>query len=218
MTAKRALYEVDWQLPDCEEPRVARSGTGNCDEQRAKHPVRDRKHPVRDHVGSMARLAGVLAGADAVAIVGCRASGLVIESSQPLTAALPPGTVVPVHPCLGGRRTGPFGSLLSGPRRWCRCLPPRGFAYAALVASPSLAHSGRMLLVANRQRRLTELNLRVASAYLAQEHDAAPSQLAPWQLAASQLAPSQLGPSQLGRLQLGRLQLGSSQVVDLRSP
>ena len=171
MTANRSLYEVDWQLPDDEEPKVARCGS----EQKARHPVRDHKHPVRDEVKSLARLAGVLAGADAVAVVGCRPSGLVVESAQPLTASLPPGTVVAVHPCLGGRRRGAIGSLLSGPRRWCRCLPPRGFAYAALVASPSLALSGRLLLVANRQRRLTELNLRVASAYLAQEQDPAPS-------------------------------------------
>jgi hypothetical protein len=173
MSVKRALYEVDWQLPDDEEPKVAHIGN----EPRGRHTVRDHKHPVRDQVGSIARLAGVLAGADTVAVVGCRPTGLVVESAQPLTATLPPGTVVAVHPCLGGRRKGAIVSLLSGPRRWCRCLPPRGFAYAALVASPTLAHSGRLLLVANKQRRLTELNLRVASAYLAQEHDPEPSKV-----------------------------------------
>jgi hypothetical protein len=199
MTVNRAQYEVDWQLPEYDELKVARGAgagaSGGGSEQRASHLVRDHKHPARDIVGSIARLAGVLAGADAVAVVGCRASGLVIESAQPMTAALPPGTVVAVHPCLGGRRAGAISSLLSGPRRWCRCLPPRGFAYAALVASPTLAHSGRMLLVANRQRRLTELNLRVASTYLAQEHGPDPSP-----------GPSTPGPPELG----------PSKVVDLR--
>ena len=173
MTINHSLYEVDWQLPDDEESDVPRGDRNRV----AKHPVRGHQHPAREEPGSMARLAGVLAGADAVAIVGYRESGLVVEAAQPVRASLPPGTVVAMHPCLGGRRRGAIGSLLTGPRHWCRCVPPRGFAYAALVASPSLASSGRLLLVANRQRRLTELNLRVASAYLAQGHDPAPSRV-----------------------------------------
>ena len=182
MTINHSLYEVDWQLPDDEEsrddvesPDDVESKVPRGDRNRvAKHPVRDHKHLVRDQAGSMARLAGVLAGADTVAIVGYRESGLVVEAAQPVRATLAPGTVVAMHPCLGGRRRGAIGSLLTGPQHWCRCVPPRGFAYAALVASPSLASSGRLLLVANRQRRLTELNLRVASAYLAQGRDPAP--------------------------------------------
>jgi hypothetical protein len=73
---------------------------------------------------------------------------------------------VPRPPALAASKTQEL--LLSGRLRWYSCPPPEGFKYAALVAVPALASSRRLLLVANLQRQLTELNLRLAAAYLAQ--------------------------------------------------
>ena len=56
--------------------------------------------------------------------------------------------------------------LLSSDRHWCACTPPKGFAFAALVASSRLATSGRMLLLANSDRHFDDLNLRLVAAYL----------------------------------------------------
>jgi hypothetical protein len=158
MLVEHSGFEVDWQLPhDCR-------GVG---------PMADvaSPRPSPDDLASLARFARLLAGADAAAIVACRGAILTVEVSNSEEERLPTGFVVEMHPCLGSADSGAAGLLLSGRLRWCRSSPPSGYGYAALVAAPSLAPSGRLLLVANRRSHLSEHNLRLVTAYLAQGHE-----------------------------------------------
>jgi hypothetical protein len=163
MAAYRSQYEVSWQLPDDEDPLedVSSMEVGSL--------------PAAEYLESMAQLAGV----DAAAIVRGGEAGLVVEWANPPASGLRPGAVIQVHPSLSGPASGTFSSLMSGALPSSRCSPPRGFACAALV-SWSLATSGRLLLVANRYRRVTELNLRLAAAHVehlsTQEGHAGPRQ------------------------------------------
>jgi hypothetical protein len=149
MAAYRSQYEVSWQLPDEDAPSEDVSDTEVS------------SLPASEYLLSMAQLAGV----DAAAIVQYREVGLVVEWANPLTPQLRPGAVLEVHPSLSGPGSAAVSSLMSGALPSSRCSPPPGFAHAALVSS-SLAASGRLLLVANRYGRLTDLSLRLAAAHI----------------------------------------------------
>jgi hypothetical protein len=63
---------------------------------------------------------------------------------------------------------GDVGALLAGRLRWCWCKPPPEFCSAALVRGPWLVARQRLLLLANREERLSEVSLGLAASYLAQ--------------------------------------------------
>ena len=151
-------YEVEWQLEE----------QGRRREAVRTMPLDATAQLPQGRLKPLVGFARLLAKADAAAIVACSGRSLVVEIGDPTTARLRGGTVLKLHPSLGVAGSEALGLLLSGGLRWCRCLPPDGYKYAALVAAPSLAPSRRLLLVARRERRLTELNLRVIAAYLAQ--------------------------------------------------
>jgi len=152
------LYEVEWQL---EEQGRRRQAVRPMSLDATAQPPQGRLKPL---VG----FARLLARADATAIVACSRLSLVVEVGDPTTQRLRGGTVLTLHPSLGVAGGQAIGLLLSGRLRWCSCLPPDGYKHAALVAAPSLASSGRLLLVAKLERHLTEPNLRLVAAYLAQ--------------------------------------------------
>jgi hypothetical protein len=116
----------------------------------------------------LAGFAGLLAGADVAVVVERWGHGLVVTAGGASSGSLCRGAIIETHPCLGHAGSVAMGLLLSGRLRWCHCSPPSGFDRAALVAAPSLAPSGRLLMFANRQGGFTELRLRAAAAYLAE--------------------------------------------------
>jgi hypothetical protein len=157
MAAGGSPYVVEWQLP-------------NDEDQRARPlywPGDAIGMASRDHLERLADFSGALADADAAAVVACCPTGIAIEAASLNAPRLHPGAIIPVHPSLGYGGNGAIGLLLSGRQRWCRSSPPPGFGVAALVRAPSLALSGQLLLLANRERSLSELNLRLVASYLA---------------------------------------------------
>jgi hypothetical protein len=160
MADQRAGYEVEWQLKDGPgEGRPHGVVPEPCEELM---PV-----PV-EHAGSKARFAGLLAGADAVVLVSCQGSSVIVQETDPLAPSLSLGKTLETHPSLGHAGDGRLELLLSGRRNWCRSLPPPGFSDAALIACPVLGEPGGLVLMCSREGRLSELNLHAAAAYLAQ--------------------------------------------------
>lgn len=159
LAADRAQYQVAWQLPEEDEDQQYQSpgSLPGAEPDGSK-----------EHLESWARFAGLLAGADFASVVTPCGHGLKVEVGDPSAPWLRRGTVVETHPCSGYAGSLAFGLLLSGRLRWCHCSPPPGFGRAVLLASPRLAGSGRLLLVAKRETGFPELNLRAATAYLAQ--------------------------------------------------
>ena len=93
------------------------------------------------------------------AITLCRGEGLIIELTDPPSPWLHRGAFMRAQPCNSADDRWSVGSLLAGSVRWCWCKPPPGFCSAALIGGPSLVASRRLLLVANREGRLSEVNL-----------------------------------------------------------
>ncbi|HTT90891.1 MAG TPA: hypothetical protein VMF65_15160 [Acidimicrobiales bacterium] len=149
-------YEVAWPLIEDD------SGPGLDD-------TPDRPWPVsRENLESLLRFAGLLAGAETAAIALCRGEGLIIEMTDPPTPWLTAGTFVRAQPPSSTDEDWSIRSLLTGRMRWCWCKPPAGFDSAALVRGPWLVGARRLLLVANRRGRLSEVSLGLAASYLAQ--------------------------------------------------
>ena len=154
-------YEVAWQLSkdDNEEDLVdVRDQDGNA---------------ARENFESLARFAGLLAGAEVAAITLCRGEGLIIELTDPPSPWLTAGAFMRAQPSNSTDDSWSVESLLAGSVRWCWCKAPAGFCSAALIGGPSLVASRRLLLVANREGRLSEVNLGLAASYLAQAWRAA---------------------------------------------
>lgn len=169
MATESASYEVDWQLQeDRASHEEAPSVTAGRRLAGPGGPELRSPHHAGERLQQVARFSGLLAEADAAAVVACRGQALVVEKADGATAALAPGTHLTVHPSSGSPSEGAIAMLLSGRLRWCTTVPPVGFKYASLVCAPSLSPSGRLLLLANRERHLTPLNLRLVGAYLAQ--------------------------------------------------
>ena len=157
MVAGGSPYVVEWQI-------------GGEEGQRAGPPCWQSSTVVlasRDNLERLADFSGVLADADAAAVVAYGPTGISVEAASLAAPSLQPGATIPVHPSLGDAGTGAIGLLLTGRRRWCRSSPPPGFGVAALVRAPALVVSGQLLLLANRERSLSELNLRLVASYLA---------------------------------------------------
>jgi hypothetical protein len=156
MTIYDPRYEVAWQLSkdDNEEDLV---------------DVRDQdSRSARENFESLARFTGLLAGAEVAAITLCRGEGLIIELTDPPSPWLAPGAFMRAQPSNSADDSWSVESLLEGTLRWCWCKAPAGFCSAALIGGPSLVASRRLLLVANREGRLSEVNLGLAASYLAQ--------------------------------------------------
>jgi hypothetical protein len=128
----------------------------------------------RENLESLLRFAGLLAGADSAAITLCRGEGLIIELTDPPTPWLAPGSFVRAQPPSSSDEDWSIASLMRGSMRWCWCKPPAGFDSAALVRGPWLVAARRLLLVANREARLSEVSLGLAASYLAQAWWGAP--------------------------------------------
>ena len=157
MAVGGSSYVVEWQI-------------GEEEGQRAGPPFQQTSTIVfasRENLERLADFSGVLADADAAAVVAYGPTGISVEAASLAAPRLQPGATIPVHPSLGDARTGAIGLLLTGRRRWCRSSPPPGFGVAALVRAPALVVSGQLLLLANRERSLSELNLRLVASYLA---------------------------------------------------
>jgi hypothetical protein len=155
-------YEVARQMPE-----------DDGDEGAVALPTRARRVP-REKLESLSRFAGLLAEAEVAAVTLCRGEGLIIELTEPPTQWLAAGTFMRAQapgPTDQGWNIAP---LLRGEVRWSWCKPPAGYSSAALVRGPWLVASGRLLLVANRERRLSEVNLGLAASYLAQARWPAP--------------------------------------------
>jgi hypothetical protein len=149
-------YEVAWQMPEDDD-----------EDGLVDMPARARLVP-REKLESLARFAGLLAEAEIAATALCRGEGLIIELAEPPAPWLAPGTFMRAQ--APGVTDGGWdiGSLIRGKVRWSWCKPPAGCSSAALLRGPRLVVSGRLLLVANRDRRLSEVNLGLAASYLAQ--------------------------------------------------
>ncbi len=157
MAAGGSPYVVEWQLPNDEDERARPLyWPGDTIAMASRHQLE-----------RLADFSGVLADADAAAVVACCPTGIAIEAASLSAPRLHPGAIIPLHPSLAYGGNGAIGLLLSGRQRWCRSSPPPGFGVAALVRAPLLALSGQLLLLANRERSLTELNLRLVASYLA---------------------------------------------------
>jgi hypothetical protein len=122
----------------------------------------------RENYESLARFAGLLAGAEVAAITLCRGEGLIIELTDPPSPWLTPGAFMRAQSSNSADDGWSVGSFLAGSLRWSWCKPPAGFCSAALIGGPLLVASQRLLLVANREGRLSEVNLGLAASYLAQ--------------------------------------------------
>ena len=148
--------EVAWQL----------SEDGN---EEVVIDVRDEAaSAVRENFESLARFAGLLAGAEVAAITLCRGEGLIIELTDPPSPWLTRGAFILAQTSTSTDDSWSVGSLLCGTLRWSWCKPPNGFCSAALIGGPALVASKRLLLVANRESRLSEVDLGMAASYLAQ--------------------------------------------------
>ena len=180
MAADRASYDVDWQLEDDilhpgilhpgQVPGEA-AGTGRAS---APHPAHQPSESELERLSQVARFGALLAEADLAAVVTYVEHALVVECTSGHGHLPATGARLVAHPSSGTFTQGPVRLLLSGQLRWCRALPPEGFRQAYLVAAPSLSPSGRLLLVANHNHELTQLNLRLVAAYLAQLYLPAP--------------------------------------------
>ncbi len=155
-------YEVAWQMPE-----------NDGDEGAVALPTPASLVP-REKLESLSRFAGLLAEAEVAAITLCRGEGLIIELTEPPTRWLAPGTFMRAQAPGSTDQGWNIASLLTGKVRWSWCKPPAGCSSAALVRGPWLVASGRLLLVANRERRLSEVNLGLAASYLAQARWPAP--------------------------------------------
>jgi hypothetical protein len=149
-------YEVAWQMEEDD------GGEGLAEvPTRASRPPREKLEP-------LCRFAGLLAEAEVAAVALCRGEGLIIELTQPPAAWLPPGTFMRAQPRGTTDDGWDIASLLRGQVRWTWCKPPAGCCSAALVRGSWLVATGRLLLLANRDGRLSEVNLGLAASYLAQ--------------------------------------------------
>jgi hypothetical protein len=160
-----AIYDPGYEYnPGHEIPwRPAEDGEVTLDEM----PVRARRIS-REKLEPLLRFAGMLAGAECAAVALCRGEGLIIELTDPPTAWLAPGTFLRAQPPSSTNEGWSITSLQKGSMRWCWCKPPPGFASAALVRGPWLIAAQRLLLVANREGRLSEVSLGLAASYVAQ--------------------------------------------------
>jgi hypothetical protein len=149
-------YEVVWHMREDD-------GEGSVTDV----PTRASLVP-REKLESLARFAGLLAEAEIAATALCRGEGLIIEVAEPPAPWLTPGTFMRAQAPGLTDDEWDIGSLIKGKVRWSWCKPPVGCSSAALVRGPWLLASGRLLLVANRDRRLSEVNLGLAASYLAQ--------------------------------------------------
>ena len=122
----------------------------------------------RESFESLARFAGLLAGAEVAAVTLCRGEGLIIELTDPPSPLLTRGAFILAQTSNSSDDSWSVNSLLEGTLRWCWCKPPSGFYSAALIGGPALVRSQRLLLAANRESRLSEVNLGLAASYLAQ--------------------------------------------------
>jgi hypothetical protein len=156
MTTYDPRYEVAWQLSE---------GGGDLD---LREEPAGASLAVRESLESLARFTGLLAGAEVAAITLCRGDGLIVELTDPPTPWLAPGAFMRAQPWSEAGDGCCVGSLLAGSLRWGWCKPPPGFCSAALIGGPSLVASRRLLLVANREGRLSEVNLGLAASYMAQ--------------------------------------------------
>jgi len=151
-------YEAAWQL----------SEDGDHEDE-AVIDIRDQAIAVvRENFESLARFAGLLAGAEVAAVTLCRGEGLIIELTDPPSPWLTRGAFILAQTVNSTDDSWSVNSLLEGTLRWCWCKPPSGFCSAALIGGPALVRSQRLLLVANRETRLSEVNLGLAASYLAQ--------------------------------------------------
>jgi len=167
MVTEEASYEVDWQLEAAPGHYAKASGTIAAYEPAGPVAVSHRDRDLsRERARQVARFGALLAKADAAAVVTCRGQALVIEETDGLV--LGPNAQLTLHPSSGGTSKGAIALLLNGTLRWCRTIPPAGFKYASLVCTPLLSSSGRLLLLANRDRHLTEHDLRLVFDYLAE--------------------------------------------------
>ncbi len=157
MAAGGSPYVVEWQLGDEEGQRASPRWW----------PSSSIVLHSQENLERLADLSGVLADADAAAVVACGPTGIAVEAASLTAPRLLPGATIPVHPSLGDVSTGAIGLPLSGRRRWCRSSPPPGFGVARVGQAPSLVVSGQLLLLANRERSLSEVNLRLVASYLA---------------------------------------------------
>jgi hypothetical protein len=149
-------YEVAWQLWE-----------DDSDSDPAEASVGARPVP-RESLASLARFAGLLAGAEVAAITLCRGEGLIVELTEPSSPWLAPGAFMRAKPARIAEEEWDIGALLAGRLRWCWCKPPPELCSAALVRGPWLVARQRLLLLANREGRLSEVNLGLAASYLAQ--------------------------------------------------
>jgi hypothetical protein len=124
--------------------------------------------PARENFESLARFAGLLAGAEVAAVTLCRGEGLIIELTDPPSPLLRRGAFVLAQTSNSSDDSWSVNALLEGTLRWCWCKPPSGFCSTALIGGPALVRSQRLVLVANRETRLSEVNLGLAASYLAQ--------------------------------------------------
>ena len=158
-------YEVAWQLSE-------------DDNDGSLVDVSGADHASRENYASLARFAGLLAGAEVAAVTLCRGEGLIIEFTDPPSPWLTRGSFMRAQPSNSPDDEWSVDSLLTGRVRWCWCKPPTGFYSAALIGGPALVASRRLLLVANRECRLSEVNLGLAASYLAQARRLAPGAVA----------------------------------------
>jgi hypothetical protein len=158
-------YEVAWQLSE-------------DDNDGSLVDVNGADRASRENYASLARFAGLLAGAEVAAVTLCRGEGLIIEFTDPPSPWLSRGSFMRAQPSNSADDEWSVDSLLTGSVRWCWCKPPTGFYSAALIGGPALVASQRLLLVANRECRLSEVNLGLAASYLAQARRLAPGAIA----------------------------------------
>jgi hypothetical protein len=119
--------------------------------------------------GSIARLARALARADLAACLTVAGDDVRVGGCDPAPTDGP--TVRRLAACTGRLGRGRVvDRLVSGDLAWALTVPPDGFAHAALIGAPSRHPAGRLLVIANRDRRrpFGERELCTAAAFAGQ--------------------------------------------------
>ena len=162
-----AEYEVAWQMP-------ADNGAHPAPPAAAGSTARGRKPsapapPVGwdvDYLGSLARVAGFLAEADAFAVVRPESEGTRVELGGDEAPLLPKGSFIKRETYGPAPWERAVEQLLHQQARWHRCDPPAGYDYAYLLAGPALVQRRSLLLLARRHEPFSGTALMLASTYL----------------------------------------------------
>ena len=163
-----AEYEVAWQMPadyDAHPARPTGAGNGARGRKEGATPAPPVGWDI-NYLGSLARVAGFLAEADAFAVVRPESEGTRVELGGDEPPLLPKGSLIRRETCGAAGWERAIEQLLHQQARWHQCDPPDGYDYAYLLAGPALVQRRNLLLLTRRHEPFSGTALMLASTYL----------------------------------------------------